>query len=136
MARNVALVAFGIVVGVFGGAALGIRAADAGGGSGQDQEAPPADAPVAVEPTPEPAYGVWDRLAACESSGRWSVNSGNGYTGGLQFDQQTWRAYGGLSYAPAAYLATRGEQIAVAERLRASRGYQPWPVCSRVLRLR
>jgi len=92
---------------------------------------------VVVEAPPSaPAYGVWDRLAMCESTQNWSANTGNGYTGGLQFDQPTWRAYGGLEYAGAAYLATRTQQIAVAERLHAARGFQPWPVCSRRLGLR
>ncbi|MFE6052923.1 transglycosylase family protein [Kitasatospora sp. NPDC056446] len=71
----------------------------------------------------------WDGVAACESSGNWRVNSGNGYYGGLQFDQPTWRENGGLGYAPRADLATRDQQIAVAERLAGRRGLSPWPVC-------
>ncbi|MFJ6774671.1 transglycosylase family protein, partial [Kitasatospora sp. NPDC091257] len=59
----------------------------------------------------------WDRVAACESSGNWRVNTGNGYYGGLQFDRPTWRENGGLAYAPRADLATREQQIAVAEHL-------------------
>jgi hypothetical protein len=77
------------------------------------------------------SYGLWDRLAACESNGRWNAATGNGYYGGLQFDQLTWRSYGGLAYAPSANLASKAQQIAVAERLRAARGMQPWPVCGR-----
>lgn len=57
------------------------------------------------------------------------MNSGNGYYGGLQFDQSTWQANGGLQYAPRADLATREEQIAVADRLAERRGLNPWPVC-------
>ena len=81
--------------------------------------------------TPAASTGLWDRLAACESSGNWASNSNPRYKGGLQFDAPTWRSYGGLAYAPSAHLATKAEQIAVAERLRAARGLQPWPVCGR-----
>ncbi len=72
---------------------------------------------------------VWDRLAQCESSGNWTINSGNGYYGGLQFGYGTWHAYGGGVFAAYPHQATRAEQIVVAERLRAARGYQPWPAC-------
>ena len=73
---------------------------------------------------------VWYDLADCESGGNWSIDSGNGYYGGLQFDRQTWRAFGGTKYAPLPHQATRNEQIAVAERVRDSRGgYGAWPVC-------
>src|SRR5687768_13075981 len=58
---------------------------------------------------------TWDRLAECESSGNWSINTGNGYYGGLQFSQATWEAAGGLKFAPRADLATRVEQIVIAE---------------------
>ncbi|MER7585055.1 transglycosylase family protein [Kitasatospora sp. NPDC097691] len=71
----------------------------------------------------------WDGVAACESSGNWRVNTGNGYYGGLQFDQPTWRENGGLAYAPRPDLATREQQIAVAQRLAGRRGLSPWPVC-------
>ena len=73
---------------------------------------------------------VWDRVAQCESSGNWSINTGNGYYGGLQFYQPTWAGYGGLAYAPRADLATRSEQIAIAQRVLASQGPGAWPVCS------
>lgn len=87
--------------------------------------------PVA-QATPARSTALWDRLAACESSGDWTaVSRGGTYRGGLQFDQQTWRAYGGLAYASSAHLASKAQQIAVAERLRAARGLQPWPVCGR-----
>jgi hypothetical protein len=75
------------------------------------------------------AAGIWDRLAQCESSGNWAINSGNGYYGGLQFSYGTWHAYGGGAFAAYPNQASRGEQIVVAERLRAQRGYQPWPAC-------
>jgi len=89
-----------------------------------------------VPPQP-PLASVWSRLAQCESTGNWSaVSRGGTYRGGLQFDQQTWAAYGGRAYASSAHLATPAQQIAIAEKLRAARGFQPWPVCSRRLGLR
>jgi hypothetical protein len=73
---------------------------------------------------------VWDRIAACESGGNWAINTGNGYYGGLQMDMTFWRSYGGLAYASRPDLASKAEQIVVAERARDSgRGYGPWPVC-------
>jgi LysM repeat protein len=68
---------------------------------------------------------AWDRIAACESGGNWSINTGNGYYGGLQFTQQTWAGAGGLKYAPRADLATREQQIAIASTLSIGN----WPVC-------
>jgi hypothetical protein len=73
--------------------------------------------------------GEWDQVARCESSGNWAINTGNGYQGGLQFARGTWRAFGGGQYAPAAHLATREQQIAVAERVLAHQGRGAWPVC-------
>jgi LysM repeat protein len=73
----------------------------------------------------------WDQIAACESGGNWSINTGNGFYGGLQFTASTWRAYGGAAYAPRADLASRSAQIAVAERVLAGQGWNAWPVCSR-----
>jgi uncharacterized protein YabE (DUF348 family) len=74
---------------------------------------------------------VWDRLAQCEATGNWSINTGNGYYGGLQFDAGTWRAYGGTDYAALPHQASREEQIAVASRVRDDRGgYGAWPACS------
>ncbi|KJK11832.1 transglycosylase [Terrabacter sp. 28] len=77
------------------------------------------------------AASVWDRVAACESSGNWHINTGNGYYGGLQFVQSTWVGYGGRAYAPRADLATKAEQIAIAQRVLASQGPGAWPVCSK-----
>ncbi|OBI80211.1 resuscitation-promoting factor [Mycobacterium asiaticum] len=74
--------------------------------------------------------GVWDAIAGCEAGGNWGINTGNGYYGGVQFDQGTWEANGGLRYAPRADLATREEQIAVAEVTRSRQGWGAWPVCS------
>lgn len=71
----------------------------------------------------------WDRVAGCESGGNWAINTGNGYHGGLQFTQGTWAAHGGGQYAPSANMATREQQIAVAERVLATQGRGAWPVC-------
>jgi uncharacterized protein YabE (DUF348 family) len=71
----------------------------------------------------------WDAVAACESGGDWSINTGNGFYGGLQFTISTWDAYGGQSYAPRADLASRDAQISVAERVLAAQGPGAWPVC-------
>ncbi len=86
---------------------------------------------------PKVATGaVWDRLATCEAGGRWNANTGNGYYGGLQFDAQTWRSNGGGRYAPYPHQASREEQIAVAQKVRDSRGgFGAWPACSRKLGL-
>ncbi|EST35483.1 transglycosylase family protein, partial [Streptomyces roseochromogenus] len=73
---------------------------------------------------------TWNKVAACESSGDWSINTDNGYYGGLQFTQSTWEAYGGTRYAPRADLATRDQQIAVAEKVLDGQGPGAWPVCS------
>ena len=104
---------------------------------------PPPPAPVVVVGEPEyvevpvaeappVANGeIWDALAQCESNGNWHINTGNGYSGGLQFHPGTWNAMGGGQYAPYAYLATREQQIAVAEQVLAAAGgrFTPWPGC-------
>jgi hypothetical protein len=77
--------------------------------------------------------GEWDKVASCESGGNWAINTGNGYQGGLQFSPSTWASHGGGEFAPAAHLATREQQIAVAERVLASQGRGAWPVCGRGL---
>ncbi|MFC8718014.1 transglycosylase family protein [Kitasatospora sp. NPDC057198] len=74
---------------------------------------------------------TWDRVAQCESGGNWSINTGNGFYGGLQFTSSTWRAFGGGQYAARADQASRAQQIAVAERVLASQGPGAWPVCSK-----
>src|SRR4029079_3949875 len=90
-------------------------------------------------PSPPASSGgsgsIWDAIAACESGGNWSINTGNGYYGGLQFSYGTWLAYGGGADAQTANLASRAQQIAVAERLRAVSGFSPWPACARALGL-
>jgi uncharacterized protein YabE (DUF348 family) len=69
---------------------------------------------------------MWDKIAQCESTGNWSINSGNGYYGGLQFNIQTWIGAGGGAYAPNASLATKAQQIDIANKVYAQRGLQPW----------
>lgn len=109
----------------------------------ESSRAPRSEPPPVAEPRPdrEPvrAHGrnaVWERLAQCESSGDWAVDSGNGYSGGLQFDADTWVGYGGTEFAPRAHLATREEQILVATRVRDARGgYGSWPSCAAKLGL-
>ena len=76
------------------------------------------------------SVSTWDAVAQCESTGNWSINSGNGFYGGLQFTSSTWAAFGGTAYAPQANLATKAQQIAVAEKVLASQGPGAWPVCS------
>lgn len=75
------------------------------------------------------SVSTWDAVAQCESSGDWSINTGNGYYGGLQFSASTWDAYGGQQYAATANEATQGQQIAIAEKVLASQGPGAWPVC-------
>ncbi|MEV2245251.1 transglycosylase family protein [Streptomyces sp. NPDC049970] len=117
--------------------------------SGRSASAAPAQAPAQAKAQALPAQAAaravlaptvtaiaagtdWDRVAQCESSGRWHTNTGNGYHGGLQFAPSTWRAYGGGQYAPRADLATRSEQIAVGERVARSQGMSAWPTCGRL----
>lgn len=101
--------------------------------------APTAPSPQAAAPAPKPAPArvssgggstvngsMWDRIAKCESGNNWSTNTGNGYYGGLQFDNQTWLGAGGGDYASRADLASREQQIAVANKVYADRGLQPW----------
>lgn len=73
----------------------------------------------------------WQRVAACESSGNWAADTGNGYYGGLQISLSTWDAYGGSGYAPSPDEATAAEQMAIANRILAGQGWGAWPVCSR-----
>lgn len=74
-------------------------------------------------------YYVWDRVASCESSGDWHIDTGNGYYGGVQFSASTWAAYGGHKYASQADNASRLEQIEVARRVLDAQGPGAWPVC-------
>jgi hypothetical protein len=97
----------------------------------------PKPAPKKRSTAPKVSSGsVWDRLAKCESGNNWSINTGNGYYGGLQFTKSTWLAYGGAKYASRADLATRSEQIAIATKVRNARGgYGDWPACAAKLGL-
>ena len=103
-------------------AKIAVTGAVIGGGSlafaGQAQAAPDAE---------------WDQVARCESGGNWAINTGNGYQGGLQFSPGTWSAHGGGQYAPAANMATKDQQIAIAEHVLATQGRGAWPVCGRGL---
>jgi resuscitation-promoting factor RpfA len=91
-------------------------------------------APLAAAPVASADTGTaWDKLAQCESTGNWSINTGNCFSGGLQFTPSTWRAFGGEGVA---HHASREEQIVVAERVLAKQGWGAWPACSRKLGLR
>jgi len=91
-----------------------------------------ATAALAGTATAAPA-SAWDKLAQCESGGNWSINTGNGYYGGLQFSPRTWRAFGGTGMP---HQASKAEQIAVAERTLAAQGWGAWPSCSKKMGLR
>ncbi|MFE9692073.1 transglycosylase family protein [Micromonospora sp. NPDC005806] len=73
----------------------------------------------------------WDAIAQCESGGNWHINTGNGYYGGLQFSRSTWNGHGGQKYAGRADLASRSEQIAIAEKVLDGQGIGAWPVCGK-----
>jgi LysM repeat protein len=85
-----------------------------------------------ASPASAAPLSVWDSVAQCESTNNWSINTGNGYYGGLQFAQSTWEGFGGLQYAPRADLATKAQQIAVAERTLAGQGWGAWACASMV----
>jgi hypothetical protein len=118
---------------------LAVPASDEAESLGGEPIPTPASAPmeatlyaVAAPPQRVVTYAgtsVWDDLARCESGGNWAINTGNGYYGGLQFSYGTWHQYGGGEFAEYPHEASREEQIIVAERLRAARGYAPWPAC-------
>lgn len=84
--------------------------------------------PLALAAGTASADTDWDQLAQCESSGKWSTNTGNGFGGGLQFTPSTWKAFGGSG---SAHNASREEQIEVAERVKAEQGMNAWPTCSK-----
>ena len=85
--------------------------------------------PHRTHPSSRPTLD-WDALALCESSGNWQANTGNGYYGGLQFLGSTWTSFDTNHYAPRADLATRGQQIVVAERVLHRQGLLAWPACT------
>jgi LysM repeat protein len=82
---------------------------------------------LSAAPANAASVSTWDRVANCESSGNWSINTGNGYYGGLQFSLSTWRAYGGSGMPQNASKMT---QIRIAEKVLAGQGWGAWPVCS------
>jgi hypothetical protein len=75
------------------------------------------------------ASTVWDRVASCESGGNWSINTGNGYYGGLQFSDRTWDAFGGERYAATANRASKAQQITIAQKVLSAQGPGAWPTC-------
>jgi resuscitation-promoting factor RpfA len=89
-------------------------------------------APVVALDAPAHAASTrtWNRLAQCESSGRWHINTGNGYYGGLQISLPTWRGYGGRHFAKLPSRASKAEQIRIAERIKRGQGWRAWPTCS------
>jgi uncharacterized protein YabE (DUF348 family) len=97
------------------------------GGSSSSSSSSSGSSGSSSAPASSGSSGInWDAIANCESTNNWSINTGNGYYGGLQFDSGTWLSNGGGQYAPRADLATKEEQIAVAENTAASRGTSPW----------
>lgn len=79
---------------------------------------------------PDPTSSInWDAVAQCESGGDWSIDTGNGFYGGLQFTESTWLAYGGGKYASYANHATENEQKTIANKVLAGQGIGAWPVC-------
>jgi nucleoid-associated protein YgaU len=86
--------------------------------------------PMANASSASAATSAWDKLASCESGNNWSINTGNGYYGGLQFADGTWDGAGGEKYASRADLASRAEQIIIAAKVLDDRGWSPWPACS------
>jgi len=88
--------------------------------------------PVVALDAPSQAASTrtWERLAQCESGGRWHINTGNGYYGGLQISPGTWRGYGGKKFASLPSRASKGEQITIAERIKRGQGWGAWPSCS------
>ena len=88
--------------------------------------------PVVATTTTADAASVrtWNRIAHCESGGRWHINTGNGYFGGLQISKATWNGYGGRKFARYPHGATKRQQIRVAERIRHGQGWGAWPSCA------
>ncbi|MBL7258111.1 transglycosylase family protein [Paractinoplanes lichenicola] len=101
--------------------ALGLTVAGVAGAVGLLGPASPAQA----------ASVNWDAIAKCESGGNWSINTGNGYYGGLQFSRSTWKAYGGTKFASTANKATKAEQIKIAEKVLKGQGIGAWPTCGK-----
>ncbi|MBC3194729.1 transglycosylase family protein [Pseudonocardia sp. C8] len=104
--------------------------------AGTANAAPETSAPVAptaaVAPTQSVSTATWEKLAECESGGDWNINTGNGFGGGLQFTQSTWKAFGGKGKPQN---ASKAEQIRVAENVLEGQGWDAWPACSKKLGL-
>jgi hypothetical protein len=88
---------------------------------------------VLISPAQATTTHDWTGVAQCESGGDWSINTGNGYYGGLQFSQPTWAGYGGTALAPRADLATPAEQVEIAEKVLVGQGIGAWPTCGKRL---
>ncbi|MFI8101402.1 transglycosylase family protein [Streptomyces sp. NPDC086023] len=84
---------------------------------------------LTAAPASAASVATWDKVAQCESSGNWSINTGNGYYGGLQFSKSTWDAFGGTAYASYAHQATKEQQIRIGEKVLAEQGEGAWPHC-------
>ncbi len=93
-------------------------------------------APAAPAASSVAGGSVGAAIAPCESNGNGSINTGNGYQGGLQFSPSTWAGYGGTAFAPAANMASREQQIAIAEKVQAGQGWGAWPACTSKLGIR
>ena len=89
-----------------------------------------------VAPANAATTRTWNRLAQCESGGRWHINTHNGYYGGLQISLGTWRGYGGRKLASLPSRASRAEQIRIAERIKKHQGWGAWPACSQRIGVR
>lgn len=85
------------------------------------------DSPINIDPN---ELSKWEALAECESGNNWSINTGNGFYGGLQFTPQTWAGFGGTEYAPQANQATKEQQIEIAKKVQAVQGWGAWPACT------
>lgn len=90
---------------------------------------------LGVAPAEAAPRTVWEKVASCESGGRWSINTHNGYYGGLQFASRTWAGHGGKTYARSANRASKAEQIAIARRVLATQGPGAWGGCARKAKL-
>ncbi|MGO1228769.1 MAG: transglycosylase family protein, partial [Brachybacterium sp.] len=100
-----------------------------------ERESAPEEKPAPSAPSVS-GGSVWDRLAQCESGGNWSINTGNGFSGGLQFTKSTWLAFGGGQYAPVAHQASREQQISIGKKVQAGQGWGAWPSCTSQLGIR
>lgn len=106
--------------------------------SGQSGNSSPSQQATRGEPSgssdipgvPQWKVAMFDQLSECESGRNWSINTGNGFSGGLQFLPSTWTGFGGGEFAPSAHLATREQQIIIADKVQKSQGWGAWPACS------